>query len=411
MERLRNYRSITCLFLCAALFAYLGYVRFASGGIKQELDQINTNIEAKKDQITEINSKIKQYEKNIVQKQKEKLSLVNQMSILDDKIDKAELDVQVAELQIQNTELEIKVINEQINEKQEDILKHKKYLSEFVRQLNKEDQKSVLEVLLLYDSFSDFFDYVKQLEEINGDLLESLEWVKNLKIELESNREKAEAKKTALAEEKIKLETKIFALDDQKEAKAELKRQAAESESAFKQMVAELRAEQQKIDNEISSLEVTLRKKLEESDKEFANGDGGLVLSWPIDPSRGITATFHDLDYPYRYLFEHPAIDIRAKQGTPVKSAAPGYVAKAYLNGTAYAYVMIIHRSGITTVYGHLSRIFVSANEFVERGEVIGNSGGMPGTLGAGRLTFGPHLHFETRLNGAPVDPTNYLVK
>jgi murein DD-endopeptidase MepM/ murein hydrolase activator NlpD len=404
-----NIKYIACLFLCASLLAYLGFIHFASGGVKQELDVINTDIEAKKDQISEINSKIKQYEKNIAQKQKEKLSLANQMEIIEDRIIKAELDVEAAELQIQNTELEIKYLKEQIAEKQESVDEHKKYLSEFVRLMNKEDQKAALEVLLLYDSFSEFFDYVKQLEEINGNLLESLERVKILKTELEANKEQAEEKILALAEEKVKLEARIWALDDQKKIKAELKQQVAESEASFRQMVSELRAEQQKIDNDIASLETKMRKKLEESDKDFANGDGGLVLSWPVDPSRGITATFHDPDYPYRYLFEHPAIDIRAKQGTPVKAAAPGYVAKAYFKGTDYAYVMIIHRAGITTVYGHLSRIIVSTNDFVERGEVIGYSGGMPGTPGAGRLTFGPHLHFETRLNGIPVDPMNYL--
>jgi murein DD-endopeptidase MepM/ murein hydrolase activator NlpD len=404
-----NIKYIACLFLCASLFAYLGFTHFASGGIKQELDTINTDIEAKKDQIADINAKVKQYEKSIAQKQKEKLSLANQMGIIEDKIIKAELDVEVAELQIQNTELEIKSLGEQIIDKQANIDEHKIYLSEFVRQMNKEDQKASLEILLTYDSFSEFFDYVKQLEEVNSNLLDSLEKVKTLKTELESNKEEAEAKKVALAEEKIKLEAKILALDDQKEVKAELKRQAAESEASFKQMVAELRAEQQKIDSDIASLETEMRKKLEESDKGFANGDGSLVLSWPVDPSRGITATFHDPDYPYRYLFEHPAIDVRAKQGTAVRAAAPGYVAKTYFKGTAYAYVMIIHRTGITTVYGHLSRITAITNEFVERGEIIGYSGGMPGTPGAGKMTFGPHLHFETRLNGIPVDPMNYL--
>lgn len=401
--------SVACLFLCASLFVFA--MKFASGGIKQELDQINTDIESKKDQITDLNAKIKQYEKSIAQKQREKLSLTNQMGILDDNIEKSKLDIRASELQLENTELEIKSLEQQITEKQENMDAHKKYLSEFIVQLNKEDQKTVLEVFLLYDSFSEFFDYVKQLEEINGNLLESLEELKTLKAELEANKEKAELKKVALAEEKIKLEAKILALEDQKDAKAELKLRVAESETAFKQMVSELRAEQERIDNEISTLETSMRKKLEENDRDFANGDGSLVLSWPVDPSRGITAIFHDPSYPYRYLFEHPAIDIRAKQGTPVRAAAPGYVAKTYLKGRAYAYVMILHRSGLTTVYGHLSRITAVTNEFVERGEIIGYSGGMPGTTGAGNLSFGPHLHFETRLNGIPVDPMNYLVQ
>ncbi len=61
--------SVLPFFCLMVIFVYLGFTHFASGGIKQELDQINTDIEVKKDQITEINSRIKQYEKSIAQKQ------------------------------------------------------------------------------------------------------------------------------------------------------------------------------------------------------------------------------------------------------------------------------------------------------------------------------------------------------
>jgi murein DD-endopeptidase MepM/ murein hydrolase activator NlpD len=69
---------------------------------------------------------------------------------------------------------------------------------------------------------------------------------------------------------------------------------------------------------------------------------------------------------------------------------------------------MLIHGDNISTVYGHISKPLVSEDDYVVQGQAIALSGGMPGTVGSG-LTTGPHLHFEVRQDGVPVDPLEYL--
>lgn len=98
----------------------------------------------------------------------------------------------------------------------------------------------------------------------------------------------------------------------------------------------------------------------------------------------------------------HAGCDFGAPIGTPIRAAASGIVIhSSYMRG--YGNVVIIdHGGGISTVYGHCSRIGVSDGQTVKRGQYIAN-------VGSTGLSTGPHLHFEVRLNGRPVNPLRYL--
>ena len=115
-------------------------------------------------------------------------------------------------------------------------------------------------------------------------------------------------------------------------------------------------------------------------------------------------------DKVMKSIGEHSGIDIRAAQGTTLRAAAAGYVARVKYDGsTNYAYIMIIHADGFSTVYGHVSAVSVSQDDYVSSGQVIGKTGGTPRTAGAGAFSTGPHLHFEVRKDGIPVNPLDYL--
>lgn len=98
----------------------------------------------------------------------------------------------------------------------------------------------------------------------------------------------------------------------------------------------------------------------------------------------------------------HPGQDIAAPRGTPVFAAADGMVVKAdWQNGYGQT-VVIDHGNGLTTRYGHLSKIEVAAGQEIKRGEELGQIGS------TGRST-GPHLHYEVRIGDVPVSPLHYL--
>jgi murein DD-endopeptidase MepM/ murein hydrolase activator NlpD len=101
-------------------------------------------------------------------------------------------------------------------------------------------------------------------------------------------------------------------------------------------------------------------------------------------------------------LETHKGQDISAPMGTPVKAAADGSVVIAGWQ-KGYGWVVYIdHGNGISTRYGHLSRIDVTVGQMLKQGEQLGLVGS------TGRST-GPHLHYEVRINGQPTSPIHYL--
>ncbi|AXS40833.1 M23 family metallopeptidase [Breoghania sp. L-A4] len=98
----------------------------------------------------------------------------------------------------------------------------------------------------------------------------------------------------------------------------------------------------------------------------------------------------------------HTGIDFKAEYGSAVRATAAGTVVSAGRNGGYGLMVEIDHGNGLTTRYAHLSRIRVAKGTSVQAGKIVGSVGS------SGRST-GPHLHYETRLHGAPRNPSTFL--
>lgn len=100
----------------------------------------------------------------------------------------------------------------------------------------------------------------------------------------------------------------------------------------------------------------------------------------------------------------HPGLDIAADRGTPVHATADGTVESSGYNGNYGNAVLVEHGYGISTRFGHLSRLAVHAGQKVRRGDVVGYVGS------TGRATS-PHLHYEILLNGRPINPLSLLAR
>ena len=118
-------------------------------------------------------------------------------------------------------------------------------------------------------------------------------------------------------------------------------------------------------------------------------------LVWPA--SGPITSP-----YGMRWGSLHPGIDIGAGMGAPIYAAASGRVILAGYSGGYGNLIVIDHGNGLATAYAHQSRLAASVGQDVSQGDVIGY-------VGSTGFSTGPHLHFEVRVNGSPVDPMGYL--
>lgn len=410
--------SLISLSLFFGYFAYLQAYEmpgWAVGGDDQSADDIqalNQDLNARRAEIDELKRQAEIYQQRIAEQRNEAFSLKNQINILDTEIAKVKIDIRTKQQEIEITNLDIKETARKIEQLKVDVLTQKDKIAELLRIIFQNDNQSYLEILLMNDTLSDFFNAAKYLENLHSGLHNRLQALKSTQSQLDTELVSLKGVQAVLKTQQQELEDQKYKLEQQELVKQELLDQTQASEYRFRSLLADAKADQNAINNDIVALEKEIRAKMEEREKANSLNDfKNETLIWPVTKNT-ITAYFHDPDYPYRYIFEHPAIDIRAAQGSTLSAAASGYVAKARRDpscSSLYSYIMIVHANGLSTVYGHVSRIDVDEGEFVTQGQQIGLTGGIPRTCGAGRLTTGPHLHFEVRVNGIPVDPLGYL--
>jgi len=381
----------------------------------EDIKILNEEITKKNREIDKLTNQAEEYAKLIQEKQAQETTLQNELDIIANRIKKNELDIEKKEIEIEATNLKIRETGLTITGKESEISLQKIQLSSLLREIHRQDQQGRLQILLTNDNLSKFFGYVKRLEEIQANLSVTLAGIKDSKRNLEIHQFGLEANKAELQGLVLDLEIEEQKLDEEREAKVALIDETELSEKSFQDRLSEIRFQQRIANEDIRSLENEIKEKLRKAQLQHPNfqlNPGSLL--WPL-PNVGITTYFHDPSYPYRHIVgEHSGLDLRTlinglpTMGIPIRAPASGVVVKTISNGRFTGNAIFISHGDIMTTFFHMSQLYVQADDFVTAGEIIGLSGGAPGHPGAG-LSSGPHLHFEVRLNGIPVDPCNYL--
>jgi murein DD-endopeptidase MepM/ murein hydrolase activator NlpD len=283
---------------------------------------------------------------------------------------------------------------------------HDELLNRRLVDIYEHGDESYLNVLLSARSFSDF---VERWEDLRLLIAANEQAVRQRKLD----EERVAAIQAALQATDLELQQQQ---QQQQQARDQLSGLAAERRNlvalaAAQKAHASLQVAQMEDLSaaEEAQLEALIREKERELEAERRasgiagnEGEGAAgMFSWPVTGT--ITSPFGWRSNPFGGAPEfHQGLDIAAPTGTTVTAAAGGTVIMAQWYGGYGNYILIDHGGGYSTGYGHLSAIYVSVGQKVARGQAIG-------AVGSTGESTGPHLHFEVRFDGKPIDPAPRL--
>lgn len=337
-----------------------------------------------------LDRQIKKTQQNINQIKSEKKSVSKAIEELDNRLSEAENELSIVENLLSQLENQVAVTTRELERASSDANNQKELLKKRVRVMYENGNTGYISVILDSTSFSDFIsrvDFLKKIINFDMNLLNEMKEHCNLVADRRSQL-------TFELEEKEKLKNNIGEKKEQVEtAKQDREKTLKEITSDLKELERQedkLLAQSKEIEKKIVSLQ---------SSKKYIGGK----LGWPSPGYYKITSSYGYRNHPILKKKKlHTGIDIAVPRNSDIVAANSGKVIYSGYYGGYGNTVIIDHGGKISTLYAHNSKLLVKVGDEVEKGKVITKSGSTG-------LSTGPHLHFEVRENGHPVDPMKYL--
>jgi len=376
--------------------ALAAYLLLPLPGLSAPLPQ---RIEHKRQEIEEAKNKEGVLSTDIAQFSTRIEGLQGEISATQTRLDRAQasLDRQKAKL------LEVRDQLEEARDRLESLRREletaRKVLAARLVEIYKADAPDALTVVLESDGFGDLLEQAEFLERISDQDREITDRVRRLR-----DRARDQAVELADLEQREQLAAERILAERDQIAQAQGQLVASRDELASARankrgVLAQVREQRGVLEDDLASLEAEQAKVAAALQGSPAPGpvkQGSGQLIWPL--SGPVVGAFGEA----RPGHTHAGIDIAVPEGTPIRAADSGRVALMGWVGGYGNYTCVQHTGSLSTCYAHQSRFATSNGANVSQGQVIGYSGN------TGNST-GPHLHFEVRINGTPVDPMGYL--
>ena len=344
------------------------------------LSQIRNNIKNKQQELNESKAKEK--------------SLGDQVNSLEQQINSKQSDIDELEASISEAQAKLETLEEELAAAEEKVNTQNENLNARLRNMYKNGSVGFIDVLMDSGSFSEFLNNLSLVEKVYTSDQDVLEELQKAYDEIDAKKKEIETLQAELSESKATMEEQKSSLEADK-ASVEKKKSEIAADSA------ETQRELDKLEADAQALTSSIRNSGSSSSSSKYNGG---IMAWPVPSCHTVSSGYGGRIHPTtgKYKF-HGGLDIPGSYGSAIVAANSGKVIWAGNRGDSYGnYVIIDHGGGVSTLYGHSSKVLVSTGQRVSRGQRIANVGS------TGRST-GPHCHFEVRINGSRVNPNPYV--
>lgn len=359
------------------------------GGIvgAQDLGDLQSKKNELQEQINQSNEQIEDIKIELT----ENLEQLNNLNL---KISTYEQEVSSLEENLERISKEIDDVTEKLNVIEETYNIQRDVLQNRLVALYEAGDIYYLDVLLKSNTISDFISnyyLIGEIAKYDNELLESIE---RQKTQIEEIKQSLTERKESLETIKKNKEKTTISLENSKIIRNSYISKLTNDEKAMQEKIDKCQAELNSIDSAITLL-TTLN---------IGEGYVGGEFGWPAPGYSTITSKFGMRIHPILKIARgHTGTDIAMPTGAYIVASNDGVVIKSEYSTTGYGNMIIIdHGGGITTLYGHGSERIAQIGQTVKKGDLIMKAGSTG-------WSTGPHLHFEVRINGTPMDAMEFL--
>lgn len=384
-------RKALCVLLAGSLLLSVHTTGFAA-----DEDALRSNLDAINQKLAAIDQQKKEIKNQLAEVKDEKSKAAQECSNQEAELDVTKQEIELLDERIEFLEQDIENKLDEVDAKQKEINASFEQYKKRMRAMYMAGESSTISMVLGAADYSDLLmrtELVRSSAQRDKELLEEMRASKQA---LEEAKKKLDESKQSLGMDMALLDESRKEMEDTLGTLQQSVLDIALEEEYYKKNQKQLDAQYAQLQKEMDSIYEQLKPKM--STSEFVGGE----FAWPVPGHYQVTSTYGD---PGR-SDNHTGTDIAGGSvyGKPVIAANDGTVILTTSSNSGYGkYVIVDHGGGYTTLYAHMSAISVSVGQAVQKGTT------QIGAVGSTGWATGPHLHFEVRINGKPVNALSYI--